>query len=887
MYQKFKGWIEQKKVWVELLDKLRLHPRGFSFTKKAHQPHLNETLYPAGVSEESPIHLLVSTRRREYEEATQEYEEYEADWEAYLAGFEEYLKIGAEFHAAMTDPRVELNEKMQLIIASENDGHLMHNAAVLWIEANEVSLVDEEIKVGSEPFCQKQSSKVPNTIDDDGRLDYEEVLKTLWASELVRAHPAWCESQEYDQPRCKALLKYCIGRDDLDTVPTWNHPKLDEFRKDSHVTLGKVLVRRRTQFHDERIRVHPGYWGLYLVSPLFDLDRGFYDVEEGDADDNWLNYLETRLGMPDSLIRHESVQGTKNFQIYERIPRLYANPTITPPGVYLHRSRAHGRDDFLVLVTGQSEDDRECMVVCTKGVGADPDLIPAETAGQLSHTLALKNGWGNPSHRDFPFGYPEAGKEDNAGSWRNVGFCLMHGSGHDEIASVDFNNFGIMFDVARSHKLGGVATGFVEPFVAIEISCVSRNKARMPMVVSGVEGQGTIGYPVEVATMAPLETSLRLYKRRANQDYDYGHLPLEILEWERCYAKVPVPELLAKGIEMDIERLGSEIIPRIIRDDAIDEVRKRYYSANLGELERAVEEDVQAQLLLAEGELQGEYERAIQSKNPYSGYNRLLTLETAGSAEERAKRAQEKFREQLRTKREKELRGASVAAKARFEEILAQHEQQIAEEVEKKTRERTELHLQEKRLAIEDLRNRMLLAARIMHGMLATYVIFVDHGWATDTYTGSFSGRNYNSGVRDSNEWGEFVEPSEKTTLGGRAGEGLLRAHIDIGNIPTAIGTDGDVFLSMGLADIWHTGGVDLGTHHDLVLKCNLMWTGCALHKCATEITAFFARAKLALDEIWEKADDRSNESIVKAYRKKIAQLANTLPYGLGDVFKL
>src|SRR5205085_1517574 len=82
------------------------------------------------------------------------------------------------------------------------------------------------------------------------------------------------------------------------------------------------------------------------------------------------------------------------------------------------------------------------------------------------------------------------------------------------------------------------------------------------------------------------------------------------------------------------------------------------------------------------------------------------------------------------------------------------------------------------------LEDRMLLGFRILLRMMASYRVFLDENWATDTYTGSFSGRNFNSGPRDSNEWEPLSNPSEKPDdAKGPSGEGTFCAHVDVGNL--------------------------------------------------------------------------------------------------------
>jgi hypothetical protein len=272
MYKKYRDWLAAHQKWVEALVRLLNSPHGFSFIVPVPEPEF-DTKYS------DPKTYLHAVNIREFEEDEKAYDEWTKDWKVFQDGFADYRDIGAQFHADVTDPWKDLVAKRELLIASEADGHIFHNAAVLWLEHIKEKLDPTDGKVGTEPLDQAKTAQPPNTIVFRDRLDYEEVLKTLWASELIQAHPDWDQQMAKPSPRCAALLDYCIGRHDRGDVPAWNAPNLPVLRRRSHVTLGKVLKRRETQFHaGKQIRVHPGFWGLFLFSPVNCHDRGFYRI---------------------------------------------------------------------------------------------------------------------------------------------------------------------------------------------------------------------------------------------------------------------------------------------------------------------------------------------------------------------------------------------------------------------------------------------------------------------------------------------------------------------------------------------------------------------------------------------------------------------------------
>ena len=278
----------------------------------------------------------------------------------------------------------------------------------------------------------------------------------------------------------------------------------------------------------------------------------------------------------------------------------------------------------------------------------------------------------------------------------------------------------------------------------------------MACVVNGVETQKKIGYPVQVATLSPVETSLRLHKRGDGQDYDYGHLPLELLEWERCYAGVEGLPMLEEAIKNDISQLEKHLLQFTVSE------------------------------------------------------------------------------EQLRGK-------------------------------------------------IQQLQRRMLLCGRILRSMLASYIVFVECDRSSDSYTGSFSGRNYNSGPRDSNEWGDLIQPSERQEFGGPAGEGVLGGHIDLANLSASVGVGGDLYRAMGLQ-------VGILVSMDEYEEVDQMWSGCALHQCSIKLSQFLGdrSAKKWLDEAFQAGRDKekANEAVTTLFREKLRSEASKLPYGLGGLFE-
>ncbi|ADJ47216.1 hypothetical protein AMES_5391 [Amycolatopsis mediterranei S699] len=671
MYEKFAQWISEHKEFAQAVAKLLLDPDGASFP---------------------------TTKTAAVDEPTQIFLKYRA----------EYLDQGREFLVAVAGAEVGREARQELLVASEADAHLFHNAAVLWLEDN------------------------PGTVIKNV-LDYEECLKALWFDEVLRAGTARAKTMSN---REKALRLYCFGAD-RDTPLPMGDNGLAAARLLSHVSLGKVIARDRTRFHDDgAIRVHPGFWGLFLFSPVNKSHRGNFRVEQDSAEERWLNELPA-LAIEPKLV-HDAPRG--QFQVYERVPRPFLDTALTPPGVFLHRSRAHGRDDFLVRVAGTDRGTRKVMVTCTKGVGLQPDCLPRDIAVRVSGVKEFTSAFEKATTTNLPFTYPVAGQNEGDSSWRNMGFCLVRGDDSDEIATVDFAHFRELYEKAAEHRLRDSVGGFVEPFVCVELNCLPHNVERMPEVAAAVEKKG-ISWPAQVVTVSDRETSLRLTKQGTDQDYDYRAPALELLEWERVYAGSAFPAKLQEVIHKDVEDLISTMTTAI--------------------------------------------ERLIPKEEARSWVDALP-----------AKRAL--------------------------------------------------------------LERRALLAARVISSALASWTVFVENGLASDTYTGSFSGRNFNSGPRDSNEWGPFSRGSVRSDHQAPAGEGKYCGHVDLGNLAETLGMPGSrVFAAVGLTQgtsvpslraVEKSDGSDedFNTLRDL----DLLWTESALYRLAIELGQFFRQAKVKLDEI-------------------------------------
>ncbi|MET9224627.1 hypothetical protein [Lentzea sp. NPDC003310] len=665
----------------------------------------------------------------------------------------EYLDLGREFLVAVGGAGVGVEDRRKLLVASEADAHLFHNAAVLWLEVNPGSVLRDV-------------------------LDYEECLKALWFDEVLRADTT---RGKVATNREKALRLYCFGADRETPLPMGDQ-RLAAARLAAHVSLGKVIARDETRFHqDGAIRAHPGFWGLFLFSPVNKDHRGTFPVQPGSAEERWLNALPA-LEMKPELV-HDAPTG--QFQIYERVPRPFLDTALAPPGVFLHRSRAHGRDDFLVRVTGTDKATRKVMVACTKGVGLQPDCLPRDIALRVAGVTEFKSAYEKNTTK-LPFTYPVSGQNAGDSSWRNMGFCLVRGDDSDEIATVDFAHFRHLYEKAAVHRLRASAAGFVEPFVCVELSCLPHNVERMPEVAAAVQENG-ISWPAQVVTVSERETSLRLAKQNNDQDYDYGAPTLELLEWERAYADSAIPAKLRQLVLADVE----EVVLAMTK--AVD----RVYPA----------------------------EQALTWMQGLPARRELLE-------------------------------------------------------------------------------RRMVLAARVISSVLASWTVFVDNGWASDTYTGSFSGRNFNTGPRDSNEWGPFSRGSVRSDHQASAGEGKYCGHVDLGNLAETLGMPGSrVFAAVGLLRdtaapslrALETAGAEDEVFNDL-LGLDTVWKESVLCRLGMEIGQFLRQAKEKLDEIakagakdaWGPQLPVDDQVVVKfrdaleklrtAAREKVVQPAPVLP---------
>jgi len=672
----FQEWLNKKADWIELLKKLAEHPRGFSFTEPITPNYTNAN------------------------EAN-----YKSQWDEYAVDLDSFLEMGANFVAAVAASPFDLSMARDLLIFSEEKGHLLHTAAVLWLEHAEGAFdnhawaryVDKNKKSHVKLEARRALEAARGKGGQPPALrDYEEVLKRVYLDELERWHPEWKENQK--PARREAMYKYLTGMAPADApLPSDNANKIATVtsatrRNLSHLTLGKVHVHRKTQAHDgpQPVRAHPGFWGLYSLAPFFQDDRGRFTAEENKSDLAWVNYAidpNGPLKMAKKNLSH--FLADNQFQVYEKVPRLFADTALTKPGVYLHRSKAHGRDDFLAAVWGTQANDRKCMVFCTKGVGGDKDLVPSTTAGdKVAFQTRFGTNWTNPKNdaqrTQFAFAYPAVDTDMGAGSWRNLGFCLQSGAesiqGTEkvwqmeiEVASVDFRNFEMMYKKAVDHRLKDIAKGFVQPYIVIEISRLERNRVRMPSIRAGVD-RGEIGYPVQVVTLSPIETSLRMFKNSPNdpQNYDYDNVDLEVMELQRVYANSPpLSDATLQAIDADVAKLR-------------------------------------------------EYHTAAATQ-----YN------------------------------------------------VPDQQKQLIEP------------------AMVKVRERMQLAMKIMRNAVASYLVFINSGRSSDSYTSSFAGRNFASGPRDSNDWNLLC----------LMGKSAMRASVDIQDLKGFLNVTLPTFLTMlGLA---------------------------------------------------------------------------------------
>lgn len=671
-YDRYARWADDNKTWVDAYENLRRSPNGFSFVRKLGRPEL-EDRYAVGES------YLFRTRRAEAAaDAVQYDKEYEPRWEQYWAGIEAYIAVGREFLDQATDPGKNLAAKHELLARDRDAAFLMHNAAVLWLEAN------ESVRRGA-------------------AQDYEEVLKVLWLDTLRACHPEWAAGAP--TARQAALRRYLLGRDDQDAIPVWDDAGLPGVRAASHVTLGKVLLRGDPPLPDGHL-AHPSSWGLFLVSPLNDADRGFYAPDAEDA--AWVGRLSAGR-VPDTVFRHDPAR----FQVYEIVPRPYGDRAVATPGVYLNRSQAHGRDDFLTFLPAGGGP----LVFCTKGVGSDPALIGSPTARDYEFVKSYAAAFKNPRATAYPFAYTTLGSQEGkrAGSWRNIGFCAAYNG--DEIAIVDHLNFQAMHRAASRNPLTQNHHGFVQAIACVEINALERTRARLPETLLDDIKADVIGYPVQLVTASPVETCLRLSRENNAQDYVLHHPLLEADEWQRCFTSVPVPTVVTRAIDDDLAALEAEI-------------------------------------------------RAYVDQNDWTT-------------------------------------------------VVGYPETELAT-----------------RLAL--LRRRMFLAVQATYLALASWQVFLSAGWASDTYTGSFSGRNFNSGPRDSNEWGPLDRPSEAQEYGKPAGDGELCLHIDLANLRGLLSANGEIQKALRLSPGTYP---DKSEGDSAYYEAESLWTGCALADLSLVVT--------------------------------------------------
>ncbi|MBD2206943.1 hypothetical protein H6G33_31200 [Calothrix sp. FACHB-1219] len=557
-----------------------------------------------------------------------------------------------QFFDYFVDESRTKEERTKFVKFSEISDHYYHNKIVEWLENQSAS--DEKFQ-------------------EDAKR-YQGILQDLWIKRVM-------ELDKTSEPRQVALDKYLR----------------------EHTTLGKVICRKKTQFHeDDSIQVHPAFWGLFIFSPRWKDDVGIYTCEN---ERYWFDELDKKITYKHTDPLFPDISADARQKIYEIVPRKFADSS-TKPGIYLHRSKSHGRDDFLVLVREDALKERQCMVLCTKGVGAYAPYIDYHVAGKY-HSGFFTN-WGKFTEL-LPFSYSDA---EDGGSWRTLGFCISAGNlgtGDTEKLEEDFSHFREMFDYVKSTPIaiktaklsiskeiddflkiskedieklissvsGFLTKGFAEPFIVIEVTSLSHNylhpqlqKAIKPdKDEEGNKPEPTISYPSQIITCAPYETSLRLHKLKSAQDYDYDYLELELLEWQRCYGSIMIP------------------------------------NADIRNINKTVQDFISA-------------EKKIMAE------------------------------EGINLKEEDELLNQLIKDSQELEE-------------------------------------RMHLAYKIIVVIITSYVAFLKNGWATDAYTSSFAGRNFNTGPRDANVWGEMARKSKDVDP--KNGKFTICAEVDLNEISQTI----------------------------------------------------------------------------------------------------
>jgi hypothetical protein len=277
----------------------------------------------------------------------------------------------------------------------------------------------------------------------------------------------------------------------------------------------------------------------------------------------------------------------------------------------------------------------------------------------------------------------------------------------------------------------------------------------MRELLPGVDGK-LIGYPVQVVTVSPIETSLRISKEGNQQDYILGDLGLEVAEWERCYADVTLPPSVALAIDRDLTFLEQEIRQHV-------------------------------------ADLKVSWPTAV-------GYP-----------------------------------DTDLPARLAF------------------------------------LGRRMVLALKMIHRAFTSWKVYLDASWASDTYTGSFSGRNFNSGPRDSNDWGPLDRPTEGQELDGKpAGEGFLCVHIDVANLANLLGNAGDVYKMLELLK----GGAAVASKEDddgLYYQAKFMWAGSTLTQFAIGISQVCGSVRnqtlgMPAGALWTAAQKKSTPQLRRDY---------------------
>jgi hypothetical protein len=445
-----------------------------------------------------------------------------------------YLDKGDEYRRIISDEQIHMQDKISLIDLSESFGHIFHNAAVLYLE---------NLAAGREK--------------DQAVKNYEDHLKDLW---LVQVRLF----SRGDSQRRQALIDYLRA----------------------HTVLGKVIRQKETQFHDQPtlLRMHPAFWGLFLFSRACRADNGRFPIASESAEDEWLRRL-TQWNLEQADQPNHYVTGYLNdmgnaparLPIYEALPREFSDPQVAPRGIYLHRSKSHGRDDYLVVNTP----DASRAVFCTKGVGGDPDRVMAAISRERGNSALIQYWSSNPADRQsgappLPFEYQYI--QGHTG-WSVLGFCIEVGNMGEHLGR-DYHNFAAMYDfvsnwraAAESHSsvhplaraiVGWLPRVFVEPYACIEISRHYQERLRPPigkaqtlLAKSAALPQKPqpdevfFGMPVQIVTGAPCETSLRLQKieHGAAPAYDYECPVLERKEWARCVG--PIHDDIRAAVEQD------------------------------------------------------------------------------------------------------------------------------------------------------------------------------------------------------------------------------------------------------------------------------------------------------------------------------------------------